>query len=251
MTSFNYLTNSELLKSFSQVLKRHSKAVARKTNMQLNCKPAASVLNREHESLGLECAGQCSKPSGQTFYIWSQNCCLKNALNASQCCTQVPAKTALLHSGPMYSVSAVKGPVPFPAVTLISQTSSLLPPSLPRRRPGRTNTAGYSTPRQELPDSESTTERKPERRLSVCQGHGIAGQRLRAALPGGVFQRDRSAIDQRCLTERTTLGRIYPYCLKFFTSHLEKPFNTFSSCIRKNPFYCFPLTLHCCFSYFV
>lgn len=66
---------------------------------------------------------------------------------------------------------------------LISQTSSLLPPNLLRRRLGRTNT-GYSTPRQELPDSESTTEPprcrwKAERRLSVCQGHGIAGQRLR------------------------------------------------------------------------
>lgn len=115
--------------------------------------------------------------------LWSNFLHLVTELLFKKCTERIPvlnssaSKNYALALGGRYSVSAGKGPVPFPAVTLISQTSSLLPPSLLRRRPGRTNT-GYSTPRQELPDSESTAERKPERRLSVCQGHGIAGQRL-------------------------------------------------------------------------
>lgn len=132
----------------------------------------------------------------------------------------------------------------FPSsLCLTSQTSSLLPPSLLGRRPGRTNT-GYSTPRQELPGSESTRE-PPDAAGNPSAGWALPRPRdCGAAPPGalpGVFQRDRSATDPRCLMECTALGCIYPYCLKCFTSRLKKPFYTFSlRVLGKNLFIALP-----------
>lgn len=107
---------------------------------------------------------------------------------------------------------------------LVSHTSPLLPPNLPRRRPGRTNT-GYCTARQELPSPESTRELPRCCRKSWAQAERLPRPRECRAAPrpgwaGRVQHRDRSPR----FTSAAVLGCIHPYCLKFFTSHLKKPF---------------------------
>lgn len=220
--------------------------------MQLNCKPAASVLN--YESLGLECAGQCSKPSGQTFYIWSQNYCLKNALNTSQCCTQVPAKTTVLQWGARCWVPVVK--FPFLSQQSLFNITNLIPaPTQPSRQAARQDKHWILHTQAGAPGlrEHKRTARcrwKPERRLSSAKAPGLRGSApgsSAGSFPTGPL-RDWPALPNEMYRARLHL----PLLFEMLYFSVEKAFlHIFSSCIRKKPFYCSPLTLQCCFSYFI